>query len=56
MTCYWRGCRQPATATVVFGLPHILAGEQRAYCGSHGRRAALAEGAAFSVIAAGVVG
>lgn len=56
MTCYWRGCRQPATATVVFGLPHILAGEQRPYCGSHGRRAAMAEGATISVVPAGAVG
>ena len=56
MTCYWHGCHQPATATVVFEVPHILAGVQRSYCGSHGRRAAMAEGASISVVAAGAVG
>ena len=55
MTCYWRGCHQPARATVVFGLPHILAGEQRSYCDAHGRRAAKAEGATISVVTAGAV-
>jgi hypothetical protein len=56
MTCYWRGRHEPATATVVFELPHILAGEQRSYCGSHGRRAAMAEGASISVVVARAVG
>ncbi len=56
MTCYWRGCHEPATATVVFELPHILAGEQRSYCGSRGRQAAMAEGASISVVTAGAVG
>ncbi len=55
MTCYWHGCHQPATTTVVFELPHILAGE-RSYCGYHARRAAMAEGASISVVAAGAVG
>ncbi len=55
-SCYWHDCHQPATTTVVFELPHILAGEQRSYCGSHGRRAAMAEGASISVVAAGAVG
>lgn len=56
MTCYWRDCPHPATATVVFELPHILAGERRSYCDFHARKAALAEGASISVVASGAVG
>jgi hypothetical protein len=33
--CTWRDCAQPATATVAFELPNLLAGSRREYCATH---------------------
>jgi hypothetical protein len=52
--CSWRRCSHAATAVVAFGLPHPLAGTQRAYCEFHAARVAAQPGATLTVAAGGV--
>jgi hypothetical protein len=42
--CTWRHCSQPATATVAFTLPNLLAGSRRDYCHEHTRQVRLTKG------------
>jgi hypothetical protein len=42
--CTWRDCAQPATATVAFELPNLLAGSRRDYCATHTTRVCMARG------------
>jgi hypothetical protein len=40
--CTWRDCAQPATATVAFELPNLLAGSRRDHCATHTTRVCMA--------------
>jgi hypothetical protein len=42
--CTWCHCSQPATATVAFTLPNLLAGSRRDYCNEHTRQVRLTKG------------
>jgi len=42
--CTWRHCSHPATATVAFTLPNLLAGSRRDYCHEHTRQVRLTKG------------
>jgi hypothetical protein len=47
--CTWRDCPQPAGATVVFGLPNLLAGSRRDYCAAHTMKVCMARGTVLVV-------
>jgi hypothetical protein len=42
--CTWHDCPLPATATVAFELPNLLAGNRRDYCADHTTQVCLARG------------
>jgi hypothetical protein len=42
--CSWHHCSAPATATVAFQFPNLLAGSRREYCQQHTRQVCLAKG------------
>jgi hypothetical protein len=42
--CSWHDCPHPATATVAFELPNLLAGGRRDYCATHTTKVCLARG------------
>jgi hypothetical protein len=42
--CTWYDCPLPATATVAFALPNLLAGSRRDYCADHTTQVCLARG------------
>jgi hypothetical protein len=42
--CPWHHCAKPATATIRFELPNLLAGSQRDYCQPHAELVAQAKG------------
>jgi len=42
--CSWHHCSAPATATVAFQLPNLLAGSRRDYCREHTRQVRSAKG------------
>jgi hypothetical protein len=42
--CTWHHCSQPATATVAFTLPNLLADSRRDYCPEHTRQVRLTKG------------
>jgi hypothetical protein len=42
--CSWHHCSAPATATVAFQLPNLLAASRRDYCREHTRQVQLAKG------------
>ena len=42
--CSWYDCPLPATATVAFALPNLLAGSRRDYCADHTTQVCLARG------------
>ena len=42
--CSWHHCSAPATATLAFQLPNLLAGSRRDYCQQHTRQVRLAKG------------
>jgi hypothetical protein len=42
--CSWHHCSAPATTTVAFQLPNLLAGSHRDYCREHTRQVRQAKG------------
>ena len=42
--CTWHDCPLPATATVAFELPNLLAGSRRDYCADHTYQVCMARG------------
>jgi hypothetical protein len=43
--CSRHDCPEPATATVAFELPNLLAGSRRDYCATHTMKVCMARGA-----------